>query len=290
MRTSFAIKGLTLVCVAAAALAFAPISQAQMPGTEGQMNSSVPNQTAIGTTGGGLTDQLQFGTMGHQVEREQDAAYRAFLKEPEPARKIELGKKFLRQYPKSPFEEQIDVGMMNAYREEQQWKDAYRFGDSALALSPDDVDVLTIIGWTIPHVSGPDDPDAQQQLNKAETYAKHAIIVMAKMSKPHDATEAQFAEAKAKRTYQAHSALGLVYFRRNDYENSTKELQQATSGNPTPDATDLFVLGADLHHLNRFSDSADAFRACSQITGTLQDQCKKNADAVAAEASQSQAR
>jgi len=274
---AIALLALTAICAA----------KAQMPGTQGQMSGSVPNQTAIGTSGGGMTDQLQFGTMGHQVERDQDAAYKAFLKEPEAARKIELGNKFLQKYPKSPFEERIDVGMMNAYRERREWKDAYHFGDSALALEPDDVDVLTIVGWTIPHVSNPNDPDADQQLTKAQTYANHALDVLAKLKKPKDLTDEQFAAAKSMRQFQAHSALGIVNFRRNDYENSAKELQQATAGNPTPDPTDLFILGVDLQNLKRYGDAAGAYGACAQIAGALQDRCKQSASATKAAADQS---
>jgi len=274
---------------AVALLAWASVcaAKAQMPGTQGQMNGSVPNQTAVGSTGGGMTDQLQFGTMGHQVERDQDAAYKALLKEPEPVRKIELGNSFLKKYPKSPFEERVDYELMNAYRSRKDWTNAYRFGDSALALNPDDVDVLAIEGWTIPHVSNPNDPDADQQLTKAQNYANHALDVLAKLKKPKDMTDGQFASAKSMRQFQAHSALGIVDFRRNDYENSAKELQQATTGNPTPDPTDLFILGVDYQNLKRYGEAADAYGACAQIAGALQDRCKQSASATKAAADQS---
>ena len=147
--------------------------------------------------------------------------------------------------------------------------------------------MLTTVGWTIPHVYNTDDPDADQELNKAETYSKHAIDVMAKMPKPSDLTDAQFAEAKGRRAFQAHSALGLVYFRRGDYDNSAKELELSTKGNPVHDATDLFVLGVDLQNLNRDSEAEDAFGGCSQIAGPLQDRCKQSAATAKAPAMQS---
>jgi tetratricopeptide (TPR) repeat protein len=265
-------------------------AKAQMPGAPpGQIGTGIPNQTQIGQTGGTMTDQLQFGTMGHEVEREQDAAYKKLLKEPEPAKKIELGNGFLQKYPKSPLEERVDYVLMNAYRERKDWTNTYRFADSALALDPDDVDVLATIGWTIPHVSNPKDPDADQQLVKAETYANHALDVLSKIKKPRDLTDAQFAAAKSARTFQAHSALGIVDFRRNDYDNSAKELEQATNGNPSPDPTDLFILGVDHQNMKRYGEAAQAFGACAQIAGPLQDRCKQSADATkAADASKSQ--
>jgi tetratricopeptide (TPR) repeat protein len=259
-----------------------------MPGAPpGQTGQGVPNQTQMGNMGGGMTDQLQYGTFAYGVERDQRDAYQAFIKEREPAKKIRLGNEFLMKFPKSALAERVDAGLMNLYRAQQDWKNTYRFADNALALDPDDVDVLATVGWTIPHVYSPNDPDADQELNKAETYAKHAIEVMGKMPKPRNLTDAQFAAAKAKRTFQAHSALGLVYFRRDDYDNSAKELAQSTQGNPAPDPTDLFVLGVDLQNLNRYSEAAEAFQGSSQIAGPLQQQCKQGADSAKAQADRS---
>jgi len=51
------------------------------------MGGGIPSQSMVGA-GGTMTDQLQYGTLGHELQREQDAAYKAFVKEPEPVRKI----------------------------------------------------------------------------------------------------------------------------------------------------------------------------------------------------------
>ena len=267
MNFGSTIKPVCCACVAlAAALLFPSISGRQ-----------VPNQTQMGLSSSTLADPLHGNDVTAQAERDQDAAYKAFLKEQYPAKRLGLGNDFLRRYPKSPLAERVDIGMMDIYRAQQDWKESYVFADHALALKPDDVDVLTTIGWTIPHVYSPDDPDADQELAKAETYAQHALDVMAKMPKPPGMSDAQFEAARAKRTFQAHSALGLVYFRREDYDKSANELELATKGNPVQDQTDLFVLGVDLQNLNRFTEATEAFGACSQMAGPLQGQCKDNA-------------
>lgn len=263
--------------VALALLFFAPQVKAQMPGTV-ENGGGIPNQTGMGISGG-MTDQLQYGTIGHGIERDQYDAYQKFLKADEPAKQVKLGNEFLKRYPKSPFDEPVDVGLMNAYMARQDWPGSYRFGDAALALDPDDVDVLAPVSWTIPHVYDPKSPDAADQLSKAEKYAKHALEVMATMQKPRHLTDAQFSEAKARRSSQAHSALGLVYFRRQQYADSAKETGQAVDGNPMPDATDLFVLGADFHFLNRHAESEQAFARCALIAGSLQTGCAQNAKA-----------
>ena len=59
--------------------------------------------------------------------------------------------------PQSIFAEAVDAGLTNAYYDKQDWKDFYAAADKALALKPDDVDVLSTVGWVIPHFYNPHD-------------------------------------------------------------------------------------------------------------------------------------
>ncbi len=238
------------------------------------------NQTAgpnLMVSGNEMAEREDLSNMDALGDKDEVAAFKAFQKESASAKKIQLGNNFLKKYPKSKLAERVDIGMMSAYDAQQDWKDTYLFADNALALKPDDVDALTTVSWTIPHVYDPNETDADQQLDKAEKYAKHAIEVLATMPKPPDMNNTQFEATKTKRLVQAHSALGLVYFRRDDYDKSIPELEQSTKGNPAPDATDLYVLGVDLQNLKRYSEAADAFGSCGAIAGPLQGQCKQSA-------------
>ena len=151
----------------------------------------------------------------------------------------------------------------------------YSYSDRGISLFPDDVHLLTLTGWVIPHVFDGSARSAAGTLDKAEIYEKHAIEVMGKMPKPEALTDLQFAEFKTEELAVAHSGLGLVYFRRKQYEASAKELQQATSNEAGPDPTDFFVLGADLENLGRFKEAADAFNRCVRLGGNMRDNCKK---------------
>jgi len=262
----------TLSIVFGGALALAAVSSAQSRPSSMQSGEVEQRQMQL--------DNVNRIGQGAPVDPKEEAAYKEFFRANEPAKKIQLGTGFLGKYPKSPYAEAVDVGLMNLYYNDHDWKDVYLYADSALALKPDDVDVLTTVGWLIPHVFHPDDVDADQQLNKAEAYAKRAIEVIPAMSKPPDVTEAEFATLKAQKLVQAHSALGLVYFRREDYENSAKELRQSTPSTANPDATDLYVLGVDYENLKRFADAADAYNRCGQIAGPLQDRCQQSAAAA----------
>jgi tetratricopeptide (TPR) repeat protein len=271
MKTKLAGQLLMSAALAAAIVGFASTTHAQGEG--------ITNQMQMGTAGG-MTDQLAYGNLGATVERDQSDAYQAFLKERDSAKKIERGREFLKRFPKSLLAEQVDAGLMDIYRTQADWKDEYAYADQALALNPKDVDVLATVGWTIPHVMSPNDPDAADELDKAEKYAKQALEILAAMPKPSDMSEAQFAGAKSKRVSQAHNALGLVYFRRNNYDDSVKELRESLKGNPFQDQTAFYVLGVDCMKLNRFGEAADAFTGCSQLAGPLQAPCKQQAAAA----------
>jgi tetratricopeptide (TPR) repeat protein len=152
----------------------------------------------------------------------------------------------------------------------------YADADKTLAANPDDVTVLVLVGWVIPHNYDPNDLAAESQLAKGEKYEKHALEVLATLPKPANMTDEQFAKVKAQGEAQAHSGLGLIYFRQQNYEQSIAELKKSTADPANQDATDYYVLGRDLSQLKRFSESADAFAKCAAIPGGLQDRCKQS--------------
>jgi tetratricopeptide (TPR) repeat protein len=215
-----------------------------------------------------------------KVDPKEEAAYKAFYDaSPEDAdKKIELGKDFLQKYPMSRYAEAVDAGLVQAYYMKQDWKDFYASADQALALNPDDAGVLTVVGWVIPHVYNPNDPDGPKNLDKAEQYEKHAMQVIQTMPKPAQMTDDQFTQSKTALLAEAHSGLGLIYFRRQQLDDSVKELRQATQSAPKPDPTDFFVMGVDFQNLGRNTDAMDAFNKCAQIPSGLQDRCKQSAE------------
>ena len=133
------------------------------------------------------------------VNPKEQADYKALYDTPDSNAdaKIKLGNSFLVNYPTSNHKEAVYNQLLHAYYAKQDWDNFYSTGDKVLAMDPDDVDALTIIGWVIPHVFHSTDPDAQLKLAKAETYEKHAIDVLSTMPKPAALTDDQFAETKA---------------------------------------------------------------------------------------------
>jgi tetratricopeptide (TPR) repeat protein len=264
-----------LAVALAASAALATVSHAQQPTDPNTIpdNENLANQAQ-------QQKQKELEATPPKVDPKEEAAYKAFFdtSAQDADKKIQLGEDFAKTYPSSRYIESVYAGLSQAYYVKQDWKNLYLVADKALAINPDDVDILTMVGWVIPHVIDPNSPDAGAQLDKAETYEKRAIKDIPTLTKPPGMTDEQFATAKLEKAAEAHSGLGLVYFRRQQYEDAAKELQQATQSNPNPDATDFFALGASLQNSGHLVEAADAYTRCSQIMGSLQDACKQNAD------------
>lgn len=258
-----------LAAALAMATAFSALSRANGVAQQEQTNQS-PNGSAA----------AQKGSEAPKVDPKESKAYKEFYDAgPQDAdKRIQLGEAFVKQYPSGPYTESVYGALVQAYYAKQGWNNMYAAADKALAIKPDDVDVLVTVGWVIPHIYNPSDPNASKQLDKAQGYETKAIQDIPSLSKPADMSDQQFSTAKTQKLAEAHSGLGLVYFRRQDYPKAVTELQQATQGNPSPDPTDYFALGAALQNSQQYSQAADAFDHCAQIASALQSQCKQYED------------
>jgi tetratricopeptide (TPR) repeat protein len=268
----------SLLIALAVSLAFPAVSRAQ-----GTSPNLVPDQEQQRDQ----NQQLKLRALNQtptppKADPAEEAAYKEFyVSNPQdPNTRIRLGEAFIQKYPMSRYAESVYAALTQAYSAKQDWKNFYDRADKALALNPDDAAVLVIVGWMIPHVYNSESADAPKNLEKAERYEKHAIELIPAQAKPANMTDDQFAQSKSALLSEAHSGLGLVYFRRQDSEDSVKELQQSMKFAASPDPTDLFVLGLGLQSLNMFADAADAFNRCGQFPGSLQDRCKQSADAA----------
>ena len=274
-RSSIRLVAITMF----AGLTLATVSYGQ-GGAYGQPSQPIQQPAPGANQSPGQGGQQPATPAAPPVNPKEQADYKALFDTSEnlPDVKIQLGTAFLTNYPTSNYKESVYNQLLHAYYAKQDWDNFYSDGDKVIAIDPDDVDALAMIGWVIPHVFHSTDPDAQLKLAKAETYEKHVIDVLATLAKPANITDEQFALMKAEALEQAHSGLGLVYFREQKPADAVTQLQAATATSTTPDPADLYVLGIELMQVNRAADASDAFQKCSAIPGGLQAQCKQRGD------------
>jgi tetratricopeptide (TPR) repeat protein len=267
---------LTFALLAGAALAFAPASVAQYGGNNPPPSLQQPAQKPAQAQPG----QQQQQPEQPKVDPEEEKAFQAFynIDPTQPDKVIQSGEQFLQKYPQSKYAGQVYSRLTQAYYNKQDVDKMLVAGDKALAANPDDVTVLVLVGWVIPHKYDPNDPEMDRRLAKAEGYDKHALQVLSTMPKPATLSDDQFTKVKADAVSRAHAGLGLVYFWRQNYNESASEMSEAIKASPEPDSTDLYVIGKDYENLKKFSDAADAFQKCAQVPGQLQARCKQYAD------------
>jgi tetratricopeptide (TPR) repeat protein len=210
----------------------------------------------------------------------EEAFYNGWYHERDLQKKTQLGEKFVQNYPTSRHNQEVYDQLLLAYNAKQDWTNFYAISDKAIAQYPDDVTVLALTGWVIPHLYSADDPDADKKLLKAEAYEKHALEVIPKLVKAPAAKQEKFASIQKAMLTMAYSGLGLVYFRKTNYQDSVKQLQQATQTALSPDPIDFYALAVGLEHLGRYGDAADAYQKCSQIEGNVETLCKASADRI----------
>lgn len=222
-----------------------------------------------------------------KVDPAEEAAYKAFtdVKPDDNDQVIKQGEDFAKTYPQSRYNSVVYTRLVTAYYNKQQFDKMYEASDKALAINADNVQVLALVGWVIPHNFDPNDPNAEKRLQKSEAYEQRALQVLATLPKPAALTDDQFTAAKAQEAALAHSGLGLTYFREQKPDDSVKELQLATATDK-PDPVDLFIMGIDLDSLKRYNDAAQAFDKCAQIPGVMQDRCKQQETKSKSEAAQ----
>lgn len=269
-------SGILIVSVAlAVVLGVAPVLHAQYGGSGGQQQQAPPPTQQQPAKPG--TQQEQQPAAQAPADPEEEKAYKGFtdVKPEAYDQQIQVGEQYLQKYPTGRYAEQVYARLTNAYFQKQQFDKMYAASDKALSMNPNDVTVLVLVGWVIPHNYDPNDVEADRRLTKAENYEKHAIELLTTMPKPDNITDEQFNKAKTASLAQAHSGLGLVYFRQQQFDKAVTEMQQAVKLDTTPDSVDLYILGVSLSQLKRYPEAADAFKQCSSTPGAVQDRCKQ---------------
>jgi TolA-binding protein len=270
---------------AAAALVLAPIFCAstrvaaqQTPATPPASSTPAQQQSQPGQTTAPAAGELPNALPPATVDPAEETDYKAFmaLKPEDTDKRIEAGNAFVAKYPTGHYTGAVYSALTQAEYQKQDIPKVEQDGEKAIAANPDDLSTLIIIATLIPRdKSTAGDP---KELDKAEAYGKHALTMIPTLQKPATLTDDQFAAMKANASVQAHSALGLVYFRKQNIEGCVTELKASTSDAKNPDATDYYVLGICQNAQSNYSDAADSFTKCANLQSALSAGCKQKAD------------
>ncbi|HKV63850.1 MAG TPA: tetratricopeptide repeat protein [Candidatus Acidoferrum sp.] len=222
------------------------------------------------------------------AEHREEEAYRSFqaVSPEDPKKKVDLGEAFLKKYPVSQYRPRVYSALVAAYLDTNQVQKMEETGDKELALNPNDVQVLAMLGQTIPRTIAASTPEPEKRLDKAQQYSTRAIEGTLAFKKPEGFSDDEFQRAKSQTLAIAHSGLGLVYFHRGKLAEAIAELEQSVKMDPRADPTNYYVLGVAQHNSMHYREAAAAFSKCAEFQGNLQATCKEGAekDTIAAAA------
>jgi len=272
---------ITAVLVAAglAALSTPALAQSSQPGQQDKPGQSQPSsQQAADPSKSGSSLAMPEAA----PNSEELASAKAFQEMPNTdlPKKIAAGEEFLKKYPDSQHRPMVYSSLTLAYIQTGNTQKAFETGDKEIALKPDDVQTLAVLGQTIPRAMSASTPEPEKQLAKAEDYSKRAIQVTPTIPKPEGMPDQNFVAAKNSTLAMAHSGLGLVYFRRGKFNDAIPELEQSVKvdPNPTPDPVNLYLLGMANQKASHYDDAAVAFNKCAELNSKLQATCRSGAD------------
>ena len=216
------------------------------------------------------------------VSAEEDAAFKSFQAVPmnDVKQKIQVGEAFLQKYPETRYKSAVYAPLAFACLQDGQVQKMEEYGEKEIALVPNDVSTLALLGQTLPRSihSGTPQAEASQLLTKAEQYSKQAIEITPTIPKPANMTDEAFAAAKNQNLAMAHSGLGLVYIRRGKNAEAITELDEAVKVDPNPDPVNYYLLGMANKSTSHFDDAVTAFNKCAAMAGPMQNTCKTQAD------------
>jgi tetratricopeptide (TPR) repeat protein len=225
---------------------------------------------------------LTLDTPAPPVNPEEETAFKAFDTIPimDGAKKMQAGEAFVQKYPQSRYLAPVYSVLVKVYLADNQIQKMQTAGEKAVAIAPNDVQTLAILGQTIPRAWNASMPNAAAQLDEAEKYAKSAIELIPTIPKPDGLTDAQFTLAKNQTLAMAHGGLGLVYFRRGKFDAAIPEFEESAKVDPgpEPDPVTFYVLAISNEKTSHFDAAVAAFTKCASIPGSLQPTCKSGAE------------
>jgi tetratricopeptide (TPR) repeat protein len=218
---------------------------------------------------------------GPVVTKPENDAYKAIYnaRNGDPMHLIELGEAFVAKFPMSYYDGPVYAMLTGTYLNTNQTDKMIDAGSKALALDPNNIDVLPILAWAIPRRTNGTGGENGQMLVKAQGYAHHGLDLIATLEKPKDMSDGDFTKTKNEKSSMCHDGLGVVDVKTGKFDDAVPELTQAIQLSDMPDPVDFYLLAIADENTSHFSDATANFTKCA-ANGPMQAQCKAGIDEV----------
>jgi len=196
--------------------------------------------------------------------REELRAYLDVTQAAEPQRTIELGARFVQNFPRSEFLAQVYRRQMHAHRNLGDAERTIQAGEKARSSNPFDVDTLLTLASVLPGQSG-ETRGADTVLDRAEDYALRALQELATLKASRSVRLANWLAFLRRQRASAHESLGVVAFQRGEYRKSVQEFELSTQDNLDAEGSQLFRLGVAYQYVGENEKAISALERAVEL-------------------------
>jgi tetratricopeptide (TPR) repeat protein len=181
---------------------------------------------------------------------------------------LKYGPDFERDFPQSSLRLPVCELVAREWRAQGDREHAIAAAERGLAIAPDYIPLLVEVADLLANGS--------DRLDRAVQSAQQALALLERVKAPHRITPEDWTAAVAKLRMRAHSALGMVFFKKDDHHGAMKEFQAALAANGPDDLILRYRLGR-LYAITGKSTEArrELERAAGSPDRVLRDLAKK---------------
>ncbi len=214
---------------------------------------------------------------------EERRAIEELLQEPNVQKRLQLALAFLDNYPESQYRGRAYATAAEAYRMQNDYREAIESGERALELAPRDAVTMIVVADSLVESARRTRNDYQERLARAEDYATRALELLpeifAGMVRRPEVPEEEYQRQQHYIEAQARAALGFVYLRQEAYEQAEQQLKQAVElSGERPNRHDFLRLGFAHVRQREWQEARDVFRQCVERVGEEAGNCQQQLD------------
>jgi len=178
----------------------------------------------------------------------------------DPGKRAALLARFAQGFPDSPYANPALGVAASSYREAQNPAKMLEVANGLLAKDPENLGMLLLVSDYY--------SEKNEQLDKAETYAKKAISVLATAQKPEGVTDEQWQQQTSLQKGLALSSLGQINMEKKDNAQAITNFRAAAplvKSDAVTYARNQYRLGFALVNLKRMPEAKEAFTQAASV-------------------------
>lgn len=198
---------------------------------------------------------------------EEFAEYQRFMKETKPDDQIQLIEDFLLHFPDSELREYAFQAATQAYQIKNDFSRVLTYGELTLGENEDNLVALLVLASAIPERTNKNDPESEENLARAEEYARRILDLMTRMPQPAGMTPARWEQTKRESAATAHGSLGMVSMIREDFFRAESEFKLSADLASAPDPVTFYRLGLSYSFQKKFNEALEALERSEAVGG-----------------------